>query len=58
MRPASVEAEMRALTIREAQKEEELEAALQKQDWQAVRECEIELSRVHSRYCDLERQVA
>jgi hypothetical protein len=46
------------LTTRAAEKEVELQAALQQQDWQAVREHEQELSRLHARFCDLERQVA
>jgi len=58
MLPAVVEAEMQALTTRAAEKEMELQAALQQQDWQAVREHEIELSRLHARFCELERQVA
>ena len=58
MLPAAVETEKRALTTRAAEKDMELQAALQQQDWQAVREHEIELSRLHARFCELERQVA
>lgn len=58
MLPAVAEAEMQALTTRAAEKDMELQAALQQQDWQAVREHEIELSRLHARFCELERQVA
>lgn len=52
------EAEMRSLCTRAADHEARRQAALQRGDWQAVQEHETELSRLWSRYCDLERQVA
>jgi len=50
------EAELAALRTRASIEEAARQAAEHRQDWQAVREHEQELSRLHSRACDLERQ--
>jgi hypothetical protein len=46
--------ERQAILTRAACVEAQRQAALQANDWQAVREFETELSRLHSRYRDLE----
>lgn len=48
--------ELAALRTRAAVAEAARQAAEHRRDWQAVREHEQELSRLHSRACDLERQ--
>jgi len=49
---------MRALCTRAAEHESRRLAAIGRNDLQAVHDIEVELSRLWSRYCDLERQVA
>lgn len=56
MRPESVLLELAALHTRAATEEAARQAAERRQDWQAVREHEQELSRLHARACDLERE--
>lgn len=50
------EAELAAIATRAGIAEAARQAAEHRGDWQAVREHELELSRLHSRACDLERQ--
>ena len=52
------EAELAALLTRAADMEARRQAAVLRGDYQAAREYELELSRLHSRACDLKRQVA
>lgn len=52
------ETELRLLCERAAEQETRRQDAIARGDRQAVVEAEIELSRIWSRYCDLERQVA
>ena len=54
----AVKAELQALTSRAGVLEAQRQAALQRGDRQAVRDAEIELSRLHSRAQDIERQAA
>ena len=51
-------AELQALCVRAADQEAKRQAAIARGDVQAVRECEIELSRLWSRYLDIEQQQA
>jgi hypothetical protein len=55
---SDAESEMRAIATRAADHEAKRQAALQRRDHQAAREHETELSRLHIRYCNLQRQVA
>lgn len=48
--------EIEALRTRASIAEAARQAAEQRGDYQAVREHELEISRLHSRACDLERQ--
>jgi hypothetical protein len=54
----AAESEMRSIVARCVQMEVKLQAAQERGDVHAVREYEVELSRLWSRYCDLEQQVA
>ena len=58
MRPEAVRAEMQALCTRAADHESRRQAAIARDDHQAVREHEQELSRLWARYVDLEHQGA
>lgn len=51
-------AELAALKTRAGVEEAARQAAETRGDWQAVREHEQELSRLHARACDLERHRA
>lgn len=54
MRPEARRAEMQALCTRAAIAEAARQSAIERGDAQAVREHEVELSRLWSRYIDLE----
>lgn len=56
MRPEAVRLELAAIVTRASIAEAARQAAEHRQDWQAVREHETELSRLYSRARDLERQ--
>ena len=49
---------MQSLRTRAAEQEARRQAAINRNDLAAVRDIEQELSRLHSRFCDLEHQVA
>lgn len=54
----SAESEMRFIVAQTAQIEAQRQVAEVRGDVSAVREYEVELSRLWSRYCDLERRIA
>lgn len=56
MRPEAIRLELDAIRTRASVAEAARQAAEHRQDWPAVREHETELSRLHARACDLERQ--
>lgn len=58
MRPEVRRAEMQALCTRAAHAEAARQAAVERRDYSAVREHELELSRLWGRYIDLEREDA
>jgi hypothetical protein len=55
MNDLEVKREMQSLRTRAAEQEARRQAAINRNDLAAVRDIEQELSRLHSRYCDLER---
>jgi hypothetical protein len=54
----AAESEMRLIVARTAQIEAQRQTAEERGDYPAVRDYEVELSRLWSRYVDLEHQVA
>jgi hypothetical protein len=56
--PDDSRSELKALAIRASIEEAERHAAARRGDRQAAQEHETELSRIWSRYCDLERQAS